>query len=275
MRFPILAACVLVACLVAAVPVPAASAGQDECPPKKKKPEGPPPDCSKCSALPMLYRELLEQEFLRNLFKKWVTEKYGPGTVELMQRRAKELLDQAMKGTTTVRPLYGVLAPQGTGGSGGGAAPAYGTDLSHKSCGLVEYVRCKKTTGDGKEEVQEVQVPITPAEVRAKLCEPIADYVLAHEGYHQKTCKASWAEHGSDKFLKVDYVAEDDLAAYEVGIGVLRQHIAKLARDCEWSGSTNKRKPDGTMTVPTPDEILKLKDNVRKTTGQLRRKSKP
>lgn len=267
-RFPILVARIVLACIVAAAPVPAARAEQAQCPPPKKKRQEPPPDCSKCSDLPMLYRELLEHEFLRNQFDSWIRQRYYPATVDIMQTLAANYLGTAMQGQ-----LYGVLAPNTAGGQGGNAAPAYGTDLTSKSCGLVEYFRCRK--GGKDDEVVEVQAPVTPEEVRAKHCKPIADALLAHEGHHQKTCGSSWNQNGSDKFVTVEYVANDDREAYQVGIGVLRQYIAQLARDCGWSGSTNARRPEGTMTVPTPDQIVTLQNNVKSKTEQLKRQSRP
>jgi len=135
------------------------------------------PGCDQCADLPALYRELLEQEFLRNRFDRWVREAYYPVSIEAMQSAAVSALDAAMSGD-----LYGVLAPPKSGGGGGGAAPAYGTDTSSSACRLVEYVTGK----DGKTS----QRPVTPEQVRAKLCKPLADYTLAHEGHHQATCRA-------------------------------------------------------------------------------------
>jgi len=241
----IFAKCAALACLLAAAPAPAA----------------PPPDCSKCSALPMLYRELLEQEFLRKLFDKWISQSYYPATMTTMQDSAKGQLDAAINGG-----LYGELAPGKVGSGAGGAAPAYGTDLTSKACQLVEYYKDK--------EGNEQQRPVTPEKVRAKHCNAVADYVLVHERYHMDTCKASWARHGSDKFITVEYVAEDDRAAYQAGIAELRKYIAKLASDCRWSGSTNAKRPDGTMTVPTPAQILELKNNSKGKAAQLKRSSK-
>jgi hypothetical protein len=220
------------------------------------------PSCDECRDLPRLYRELLEQEFLRKLFDSWIKQSYYPGTVGTMQKAAQSQLNAAMQGN-----LYGPLAgAQGGGGGDGGAAPAYGTNLNSKACQLVEYYVDK----DGEEQ----QRPVTPEQVRARHCPQVADFVLAHEQKHQEKCRSSWKETGSDKFITVEYIAADDREAYQTGIAVLRQHIAKLARDCGWGGSTNARKPDGTMTVPTPQEILELKDKVKRNAGKLQRSSK-
>lgn len=244
MKYRTLLSCAALWCVLAAAPATAKA-----------------PSCNECRDLPRLYRELLEQEFLRNLFDKWIKQSYYPGTVGTMQKAAQGQLNAAMQGS-----LYGPLAGAQGGGGDGGAAPAYGTDLSRKSCPLVEYFVDK----DGNEQ----QRPVTPEQVRAKHCPQIADFVLAHEQKHQEKCRSSWAETGSDKFITVEYIAADDREAYQTGIAVLRQHIARLARDCGWSGSTNARKPDGTMTVPTPQQILELKDKVKRNAGKLQRSSK-
>ena len=219
------------------------------------------PSCNECRDLPRLYRELLEQEFLRNLFGSWIKQSYYPGTVKTMQQAAQSQLNAAMQGN-----LYGPLAAtQGGDGGGGGAAPAYGTNLNSKACALVEYY----VDAQGEEQ----QRPVTPEQVRARHCPQVADFVLAHEQKHQEKCRSSWKETGSDKFITVEYIAADDREAYQTGIAVLREHIAKLARECGWSGSTNDRKPDGTKTVPTPQEIMELEDKTKRTAAKLRRSS--
>ena len=208
------------------------------------------PNCDQCADLPALYRELLEQEFLRNRFERWIREAYYPVSIDAMQSAAVSALNGAMSGD-----LYGVLAPPRTGGGGtGSAAPAYGTDTA--SCGLVQYV----TDRDGKKS----QRAVTPEQVRSKLCKPLAEYTLVHEGHHQQTCRAGGLK-------SVEQFVKDDHEAYQAGVAVLRKHIADLARKCSWSGSTNARKPDGTDTVPTPAQIASLKDATRTRAGLLGR----
>jgi hypothetical protein len=217
-------------------------------------------NCDQCADLPRLYRELLEQEFLRNKFNSWIREAYYPVSIEAMQASAAKALDTAANGN-----LYGDLGrPQTVGGQGvASAAPAFGTDTSTKDCRLVEYVKDK----DGKT----TQRPVTPQQVRAKLCKPLADYTLAHEGQHQKTCRAG-------KLNTVEEFALDDRDAYQAGVAVLRAHIADLARKCSWRGSVNERdksvnerKPDGTDVVPTPKEIASLKDATKTKAALLGR----
>ncbi len=235
--------CAALACLVTATPASAAAG------------------CDKCSDLPRLYRELLEQEFLRNRFDRWVKEAYYPVSVEAMQQSAADQLGAAMRGG-----LYGPLKTDSGPGGKGGAAPSFGTDLNNKSCALVEYVK----DAQGKQ----VQRPVTPEQVQKKLCAPMAKFVLTHEGHHQASCRAAYAAGGAAKFGTTEFVAKDDVEAYQAGIAVLRDHIAELARKCGWSGSTNARRPDGTSTVPTPDQVMELKNATKKQAALLKRKSK-
>lgn len=251
MKVPFLLAGVVVVCLAGMTPVLA------------KPPAAPakPPTCNECKDLPRLYRELLEQEFLRNTFESWKKQQYYPRSVE---ESGKSELSKAMRGRGK-GSLYGAVAPE-EGSSGGGAAPAYGTDQSTQACQLVEFYN------DDHGEVQ--QRPTTEAKVRSENCKAIADFVMAHENHHRDDCKANWGKSKSDSFVTVEYVVQDDIEAYQAGIGVLRDYIAALARQCGWTGSTNARKPDGTTTVPTPEQINTLKDNVKAKASQLRRRSR-
>ncbi|MFS2051960.1 hypothetical protein ACEN8K_24055, partial [Variovorax sp. CT11-76] len=63
------------------------------------------PDCDRCQDLPRLYREMLEQEFLRAKFQSWIAQAYYPLSIEAMQTQATNALTTAMQGN-----LYGVLA---------------------------------------------------------------------------------------------------------------------------------------------------------------------
>lgn len=251
MKVPFLLAGVVVVCLAGMTTVLA------------KPPAAPakPPTCNECKDLPRLYRELLEQEFLRNTFESWKKQQYYPRSVE---ESGKSELSKAMRGRGK-GSLYGAVAPE-QGGGGGGAAPAYGTDQSTQACQLVEFYK------DDHGEVQ--QRPTTEAKVRSENCKAIADFVMAHENHHRDDCKANWGKSKSDSFVTVEYVVQDDIEAYQAGIGVLRDYIAALARQCGWTGSTNARKPDGTTTVPTPEQINTLKDNVKAKASQLRRRSR-
>jgi hypothetical protein len=210
------------------------------------------PGCDQCADLPMLYRELLEQEFLRNRFERWIREAYYPVSIAEMRAAAIRDLNRATSGD-----LYGALAPPQAGGPPTGApsaAPAYGTDTSTKECRLVEYV--KDRNGN------DIERPVTPEQVRKKLCAPLAEYILAHEGHHMNSCRAAWDSGGDRKLGTVEFFVQDDRDAYQAGVAVLRQHIAALARKCAWTGSTSNRKPDGTQVVPTPHEVTTLQNNT-------------
>lgn len=269
MKIPFLVAGVVVVCLVAmtptqAKPVPSpAKTKASPNPTQVKPPAAPtkPSTCNECKDLPRLYRELLEQEFLRKTFESWKKQDYYPRSVE---ESAKSELNKAMKGRGK-GSLYGAVAPD-DGGGGGGSAPAYGTDQSSKACQLVEFYK--------DDQNNEQQRPTTEAKVRSDNCKPIADFVMAHENHHKDDCKANWDKSKSDSFVTVKYVVQDDIEAYQAGIGVLRDHIAALARQCRWTGSTNARRPDGTTTVPTPEQIATLKDNTKVKASQLKRRSK-
>ncbi len=220
------------------------------------------PGCDQCADLPALYRELLEQEFLRNRFERWIREAYYPVTVDEMQRAATDALSGAMS-----RDLYGVLSPAKAAGAGkAGAAPAYGTDMNSKACGLVEYV----TDANGKTSTRSV----TADQIRKKLCAPLAQYTLAHEEHHQASCRAGWAAGDTRKLSSVEFFVRDDLAAYQAGIAALREHIASLAKKCSWTGSTNARRPEGTATVPTPAQIAQLESASKSKAKLLNRASK-
>ncbi len=207
-------------------------------------------NCDMCSDLPGLYRELLDQEFLRNKFDRWISEAYYPRSIEAMQASAASALSAAMSGD-----LYGVLKPRGAGGSGSAsAAPAFGTET--KNCGLIEYVKDR----NGKT----IERPVTPQQVRAKLCKPLADHTLAHEGHHQASCR-------SGKLKTVEEFARDDRDAYRAGVAVLRAYIADLARRCSWSGSTAATRPDGSAVVPKPAEIFEIRSAVARKADLLGR----
>jgi len=220
------------------------------------------PGCDRCEDLPQLYRELLEQEFLRAKFQSWIDQAYYPTSISSMQKQAASALTQAMKGD-----LYGVLAPpkDGTGASGA-AAPSFGTVISGGSCQLVEYV----PQGEGKDPVPQ---PVTEQKVKDKLCKPLADFTLAHENSHIQSCTA--ARQSGDKSVEtVEWFVRDDVKAYEAGVKVLREQIAALARKCQWTGSTNLRKPDNSMVVPTPEQITTLSQNAKAKAGAMRRASR-
>lgn len=233
-------------------------------------------DCNTCAELPMLYRELMDQETLLAVTRSWIAQDYYPASISEMKR-----------------VLVGSISnPSGAGGAsagGGEAAPAFGIDMASAACALVAYVEVRDRDGnpvkdkDGKTKYEEK--PITDKQVRARHCKPVADFLLAHEGHHRSSCKTLWGSgRGSmmtdpGSAAAVEFFVKDDAQAYEAGVAVLRRHIADLALRCGWDGSTNRIRPDGLITVPTPPQIEELRKNIANKARNLerstRRRSKP
>jgi hypothetical protein len=224
--------------------------------------------CDQCSDLPRLYRELLDQEFLAEKFNSWVKQSYYPRSISTVKRSAANALTAAARGS-----LYGVLKPSGSGG-GPGAGPAYGTDLNNRNCGLREYAPPDPNDAGSDEDKEPPSSPTTPEKIRAKECKPVAEAVIVHEGVHQEWCRGAYRSGKTQVLESVEEFVKNDLAAYKEGVRSLRESIADLALRCRWGGSTNPVKPDGTKTVPTPDQILKLKDNIVSKARTLRRSTK-
>jgi len=226
------------------------------------------PNCDKCSDLPKLYRELLEQEFLAKHFQSMIDQQYFPRSLDQIKDNAARKLTEAMSGD-----LYGVLQPSASAGGGGetpAAAPAYGTDRSTSGCGLVEIHQI--TQSDGKK--KDVSRPVTPVQIRQRHCAPVAEYLITHEATHQETCRKTWRGSAAERektMQSVGAYAEDDVKAYRAGIAVLRKYIAELAAQCAWAGSTHKVKADGTFVVPTPQQVETLQHNMAAKTKALKR----
>lgn len=213
--------------------------------------------CDQCEDLPRLYRELLEQEFLRNKFQSWVSQAYYPVSIDAMQQSARNALNAA----SGAEGFYGPSSGGGKGGSseGANARPELGTDTSSGKCQLMDLsVKPAK--------------PITPEAVSRRYCKPVADFLLAHEQSHIDSCKA--AQGGKQNINTVEWFAKDDAAAYQAGIEVLRKYIAALAKQCSWSGSSNELKPDKTKVVPTPKEIANLATQTKAKAQALQRATK-
>lgn len=216
------------------------------------------PDCDSCQDLPRLYREMLEQEFLRAKFQTWISQAYYPLSIDAMQTQATSALTAAMQGN-----LYGVLAPPASdAGTAGAAAPSFGTVISGGSCQLVEYVPRPGQSPTTR--------PVTEQQIRQKLCKPLAEFTIEHENTHIKACAAAYKA-GDKSVESVEWFVQSDAKAYDAGVRVLRDHIAALARKCQWAGSTNVRKPDNSMVVPTPEEIVTLTKNVKAKGNAMRR----
>ena len=224
-----------------------------------------PANCDDCSDLPSLYRELLEQEFLLALFQSWAAQGYPLATIKSAQDAAVARLNAAMAGN-----LYGVLAPPSPDGgtAPGTAAPSFGTVTETSACALVEYRRDKPA------DKELTAHPVTPAEVRKKLCKPKADFTLVHEGIHKASCEAAWKAKDDKSLKTVKWYIDNDSQAYQAGIKVLREAIASLAAKCRWSGSANEFRKDKTKTVPTPEEIKSLAQNTKQKVSVLNRATK-
>lgn len=230
--------------------------------------QGTEANCDRCEDLPRLYRELLEQEFLRAKFESWIRQAYYPASIESVQAAAVAALNAAMQGD-----LYGVLRPpSSSGGSGvGTAAPAFGTNVGDSKCALVEFVTVVDPHDSTKKTV--VEQPTTPAGIRAKLCKPLAEAVIKHEGHHVESCHAAWRA-GDKNVTTVEWFVKNDVESYQAGVRVLRDAISDLSGHCGWTGSTSEFKPDGTRVVPTPERITELATATKTKASALRRSSR-
>ena len=220
--------------------------------------------CNECKDLPFLYKELLEQEYLRDQFDSYVKQSYYPPTVKQMYTSVEKRFKGTFYPTANATPGSGSAA-------GKGAGAAYGTRTWLKSCDLAEFL--KDENGDPllDKDDNPVVKPITPQQLRAKECRAIADHVLRHEGHHQQTCRETQRGGTTDEWEEPEFVAKDEVQAYQEGIAALRETIARLAGECQWEGSTRKTKPDGTSVVPTKEQIADLKNNSRKIAKSLRK----
>jgi hypothetical protein len=219
-------------------------------------------DCE-CKDLPRLFEELMEQEKLRDTCQEYL-KKPKINEELLTIKEVSEALSYRLNQFVSSR-----RGAQGgsSSGSGGGAAPAFGTDFLHEGCGLFKY---PPKDADGN---QPDPVPSSPDEVRAQECSAISEYLIDHEKYHQDRCKERFKKGGDPLSILIpsNYLKED-CAAYDTGIKRLRAEIAKLSREkCGWQGSTKKYKQGGFAVVPTPDQIDKLKDTVKQQANALKK----
>jgi polyhydroxyalkanoate synthesis regulator phasin len=224
------------------------------------------PSCNDCKDLPFLFKELMEQEYLRDQFDSYVKQSYYPPTVGQMYDSVTRRFNDTFYSAPAATASAGA---NGAVNSTGGAA--YGTRTWLKSCDLVEYVKNNKGEQVLDDKKNPVVRPITPKQLRAKECKAVADHVLRHEGHHQKSCRETQSNGTSDLWQSAEFVAKDEVKAYQEGIASLRDTIAKLAKQCNWDGSVRKTKPDGTSVVPTKEQIEQLKNNARKTANALRK----
>jgi hypothetical protein len=284
--------------LATATIVTALSAAQPTSPPREAAAKAAPtipkwngPPCDSCEALSALEEQLFQQELLRDEFQKYASKEKFPVPPDGYTKVRKTPQGLEVSGTATDFMVDSVTAafqayldsPAG-GGSGGVGQAELGTDTD--TCKLVLYVK----GADGKNvrgrDGQPVTKPFDEKKYREDLaCEPVADFVLTHERQHIADCSGESLQavggaraRGIDRNEWADFAAYD-ARGYQAGIASLRKSIAALAMRCGWQGSTNPTKPDGSSTVPTPEQAKDLgrrptvptKDQIKSLTDALRR----
>ncbi len=221
-----------------------------------------------CRDLPRLFEELMEQEKLRELCQQYLNSKTPPNDEFLSIKEVSERLQWRLN-----QFIAGRRASQGSPGKSAsppGAAPAFGTDFLHKDCQLMRY---PPPDASGH---QPDPVPSSPEEVRAQNCSAISEFLLAHEGLHQKRCRERFENGGDGSAILVpENYLKEDLEAYTAGIKTLRREMANLARnDCGWKGSSRKMKKGGMTVVPTAEQVQTLKDAVQRKANALSKGAK-
>ena len=219
-------------CLILPLLMAVQAAGQD-CPKR----------CDRCEDLPSLMKELKEQEWLRDrfyAFSPWEkVYQLSASDVDELQSKVQKAFNAWLK------------TPQGGGGVG---EPTMGTNPA--DCNLVFYVKDAKGNTSIK--------PYDENQMKQRYCPTILAYMKAHEASHQRTCKALGAKNKS--FLKLaEFVAADEVKAYEQGIKVLEAAINKLAKDpkCSKDGTTAKYRLDPNQEI-TPEKVFKAEELARK-----------
>jgi hypothetical protein len=266
------AAVVLGAALLFVSSVSAQTPQRGQQAPAVPKWSGPP--CDSCEALPALEEQLFQQEFLKREFEKYGNKEKFPVPPDGYTRVTKTPQGLVVSGTATeymveqiTSSFQSYLDSPAGGGSEGVAQAELGTDTD--TCGLVLYVKGpdgKNVKGkDGKPVTQ----PFDEKKYREQLnCDPIADFVLAHERQHISDCSGeSLGAVGAARGAGIqpgDWsgFATYDARGYEAGIRNLRDAIAKLASECGWQGSTTPETERG-KTVPTPEQAQNLTQNKR------------
>lgn len=207
-----------------------------------------PKRCDRCEDLPSLMKELKEQEWLRSKFYEYSPWEKGyqlsASDVEDLQAKVQSAFNGWLK------------TPKGGGGVG---EPAMGTDT--QDCKLVFFVK----GADGKTSTQ----PYDEAKMKARYCPAILNYMLAHERSHQRTCRALGAKHKA--FLSLpEFVAADEVKAYEEGIRALEKAINDLAKKCKEEGTTATYKLDPNQKI-TPAKVFQSEEQAKKIADALER----
>jgi hypothetical protein len=224
------------------------------------------PSCDQCKDLPFLFRELMQQEYLRDQFDSYVKQAYYPPTVGQMYTTVEKRFN-----TTFYSSAESAASPGSADAAKPAGGAAFGTRTWLKNCDLVEFVKDANGNQVLDEKKNPVVKPITQQQIRGKECKAIADHVLTHEGHHQKSCRETHDNGTANSWDNPEFVAKNEVEAYQKGIASLRETIARLSKECHWEGSTRTLKPDGTSVVPTKEQIEELKNNTRKVAKSLRK----
>jgi hypothetical protein len=193
-------------------------------------------------------KELKEQEWLRSRFYSFSPwEKVYPftaGSVKDLQTRVQDAFNAWLK------------TPAGGGGVG---EPTMGTNPA--DCKLVFFVKDVK----GNVTIQ----PYDEKQMKQRFCKTILNYMLAHEASHQKTCQALGAKNKA--FLTApEFVAADEVKAYEAGIKVLEKAINDLAARCKQEGTTAKYLLDPNQQI-SPAKVYQSEERARRVADMLER----
>ena len=209
--------------------------------------QGYPQTCDRCEDLPKLMQELKEQEWLRDKFLE-----FSPWSS--YQRLASDVSELQSKVLTAFNTWE--KSPSGGGGTG---EPTMGTNSDN--CRLVFYVK----GADGKTTIQ----PYDDKAMKARYCPAVLAYLKAHEASHQRTCSDLGAQHKG--FLtRPEFVAADEVKAYEAGIKVLEKAINDLAKKCKEEGTTATYRLDPSLKL-TPANVYGSEDRARHIADQLER----
>lgn len=210
--------------------------------------QGYPKSCDQCEDLPLLMKELKEQEWLRSRFYT-----FSPWE-KVYQLSASDVKDLQ----THVQNDFNawLKTPQGGGGVG---EPTMGTNP--EDCKLAFFVK----DANGKT----TTLPYDEKQMKQRFCKTILDYMLAHEASHQRTCRALGAKQKA--FLGLpEFVAADEVKAYEAGIKVLEKAINALAARCKEKGTTATYLLNLNQEI-SPAKVFKSEEQARRIAGMLER----
>jgi hypothetical protein len=167
--------------------------------------------CPSCDDLPRMQRELREQQVARDAFREFT---YDYQDRQTGMRRASSVKDlQAQHAALFRQKMSG---GKSKGGGGVVAKPALG--LVAPDCYLVEY------QGDK-------EVPLDEKAYKEKNC-LFADYLIAHEKEHVKQCEFAKANGLFADWENSVNAAEREVKAYQAGIDLLEDQIAKVKAGC-------------------------------------------